>query len=485
MLLKHLTGAATALCSACMCLVLNQSANAAEPQTVIETCKKIQAENKALTGSYYGVFDSNLKWVLQPIYRQIREMYPNYFLVIEDGSNLATLIDTSLTPHKKYPLDKETSKAGDFREHGCPLIWLNVPVKAGEDPRKNLLYSTGQPGSYGMKRATGEVFIEPLYDDIVFDGDGKTFEAKSHDKKTNKQITTIIDSSGHPTKFENIAQLNGTLRFGISTVEAQTKPGEPQRFGVINSNGKLVYPMKLSYCVSKLTNAYGQIEENGVLYHLVIDQNGKEVIRTKDEVLAGKISDEMDAKKRDEVERAAQGKLKMKWIDNRHHAVIDLAGKYVLPPSSILLQPISNDKFIANPLGPEWQRFYPNMWAKELDGCAMFAYFLKDFDLIGMNRDELLKHLGAGDSAIDKDESGDELFVYSRMRGASVQVKLHEGKVCAWRVIDKDHKEPWIEKNVLIPDASDPFLVNLQFAVTKVSGADLPKGKVWPPGTNE
>lgn len=71
------------------------------------------------------------------------------------------------------------------------------------------------------------------------------------------------------------------------------------------------------------------------------------------------------------------------------------------------------------------------------------------------------------------------------MRDASVHIKLHDGKVCGWRAIDKDHKEPWIEKNVLIPDAQDPFLINLQFATTKVPGADLPKGKVWPPGTNE
>ncbi len=366
MLLKHLTGAATALCSACLCLVLNQSANAAEPQTVVETCKQIQTENKAIPGSLYGVFDSNLKWVLQPTYRQIIEFAPNYFFVIEGETNTAALIDTSVTPHKKYPLADEIRRAGDFRERRFGLSWLDVPVKAGEDPRRHLLQSIGTEGSFGMKRVTGEIFIEPLYDDIAFAGDGKTFEAKSHDKKTNKQITTIIDSSGHATKFE--------------------------------------------------------------------------------------ISDEMDAKKRDAIEKAAQSKLKMKWIDNRHYAVIDLAGKYVLPPSSIFLQPISNDKFIANPLGPEWQRFYPNMWAKELDGCAMFAYFLKDFDLIGMSRDELLKDLGAGDSAIEKDESGDELFVYSRMRGASVQIKLHDGRVCAWRVIDKDHKEPWIEKNVLIPD---------------------------------
>jgi hypothetical protein len=265
-----------------------------------------------------------------------------------------------------------------------------------------------------------------LYDDIVFSGDGKSFEAKRHDKRTNRQTTTIIDSSGRSTKLENIAQLNGTLRLGISAVEAQTKPGEPQRFG-----------------------------------------------------------DEMDAKKRDQIERAAQGRLKLKWIDNRHHAVIDLSGKYVLPPSAILLQPISHDKFIANPLGPEWQRFYKNLWAKELDGCAMFAYFLKDYDLISMSRNELLSQLGPGDSTIEKDESGDELLVYSRMRDASVQIKLHGGKVSAWRMIDKDHQEPWIEKNVLIPDAPYGFLTNVQYAAIKLPGEDLPRGKVFPPGSPE
>lgn len=474
-----------ALYTACICIGLNQPVIAADPQTAIETCKQIQAENKAIPGSYYGVFDSNLKWVLQPKYRQIIEFAPNYFFVIDGKTNKAALIDTSVTPHKEYPLDDEIRKAGDFRERGFRLSWLELPVKPGEDPRRHLLQSCGTEGAYGMKRVTGEIYIEPLYDDIVFAGDGKTFECRSHDKKTNKRISTIIDSSGRPKILENIAQLNGTLRFGFSAAEDQTKPGEPQRFGLVNADGKLVYPMKLSYCESRLTNAYGQIEENGVLYHLVIDPSGKEVIRTKDEVLAGKISEEMDAKQRDKVERAAQGRLKLKWIDNRHHSIIDLAGKYVLPPSSILLQPISNDKFIANPLGPDWQRFYHNMWAKELDGCAMFAYFLKDFDLIGMSRSELINHLGPGDSTAEKDESGDELLQYSRMRDASVQIKLHDGKVSGWRAIGKDHKEPWIEKNVLIPDAQDPFLINLQFATTKVPGADLPKGKVWPPGTNE
>lgn len=392
----------------------------------METCNQIKAKNKAIAGGLYGVFDSNLKWVLQPTFRQIIEFAPDYFFVIKGETNSAALIDTSVTPHKEYPLDDEIRKAGDFREHRFGLGWLNVPVEVGEDPRRHLLQSFGHEGSFGMKRVTGEIFIDPLYDDIVFCGDGKSFEARSHDKKTNKKTTTIIDSSGRSMKFENIAQLNGTLRFGISAVEAQTKPGEPQRF-----------------------------------------------------------SDEMDAKKRDQIERAAQGRLKLKWIDNRHHAVIDLSGKYVLPPSAILLQPISHDKFIANPLGPDWQRFYKNLWAKELDGCAMFAYFLKDYDLIGMSRNELLSQLGPGDSTIEKDETGDELIVYSRMRNASVQIKLRYGKVSAWRMIDKDHQEPWIEKNVLIPDAPYGFLTNVQYAAIKLPGADLPGGKVFPPGSPE
>lgn len=407
-------------------MTANQTATAAEAQTVVETCNQIKAKNKAIAGGLYGVFDSNLKWVLQPTFRQIIEFAPDYFFVIKGETNSAALIDTSVTPHKEYPLDDEIRKAGDFREHRFGLGWLNVPVEVGEDPRRHLLQSFGHEGSFGMKRVTGEIFIDPLYDDIVFCGDGKSFEARSHDKKTNKKTTTIIDSSGRSMKFENIAQLNGTLRFGISAVEAQTKPGEPQRF-----------------------------------------------------------SDEMDAKKRDQIERAAQGRLKLKWIDNRHHAVIDLSGKYVLPPSAILLQPISHDKFIANPLGPDWQRFYKNLWAKELDGCAMFAYFLKDYDLIGMSRNELLSQLGPGDSTIEKDETGDELIVYSRMRNASVQIKLRYGKVSAWRMIDKDHQEPWIEKNVLIPDAPYGFLTNVQYAAIKLPGADLPGGKVFPPGSPE
>lgn len=466
-------------------MTANQTATAAETQTVVETCNQIKAKNKAIAGGLYGVFDSNLKWVLQPTFRQIIEFAPDYFFVIKGETNSAALIDTSVTPHKEYPLDDEIRKAGDFREHRFGLGWLNVPVEVGEDPRRHLLQSFGHEGSFGTKRVTGEIFIDPLYDDIVFCGDGKSFEARSHDKKTNKKTTTIIDSSGRSMKFENIAQLNGTLRFGISEVEAQTKPGEPQRFGILNSDGKLVYPMKLSNCTTNLTNAFGQIEENGVLYHLVIDQTGKEVIKTKDGALAGKISVEMDAKKRDQIERAARGRLKLKWIDNRHHAVIDLSGKYVLPPSAILLQPISHDKFIANPLGPDWQRFYKNLWAKELDGCAMFAYFLKDYDLIGMSRNELLSQLGPGDSTIEKDETGDELIVYSRMRNASVQIKLRYGKVSAWRMIDKDHQEPWIEKNVLIPDAPYGFLTNVQYAAIKLPGADLPGGKVFPPGSPE
>lgn len=426
MLLKKLTSAAIILCSASLCMTANQTATAAEAQTVVETCNQIKAKNKAIAGGLYGVFDSNLKWVLQPTFRQIIEFAPDYFFVIKGETNSAALIDTSVTPHKEYPLDDEIRKAGDFREHRFGLGWLNVPVEVGEDPRRHLLQSFGHEGSFGMKRVTGEIFIDPLYDDIVFCGDGKSFEARSHDKKTNKKTTTIIDSSGRSMKFENIAQLNGTLRFGISAVEAQTKPGEPQRF-----------------------------------------------------------SDEMDAKKRDQIERAAQGRLKLKWIDNRHHAVIDLSGKYVLPPSAILLQPISHDKFIANPLGPDWQRFYKNLWAKELDGCAMFAYFLKDYDLIGMSRNELLSQLGPGDSTIEKDETGDELIVYSRMRNASVQIKLRYGKVSAWRMIDKDHQEPWIEKNVLIPDAPYGFLTNVQYAAIKLPGADLPGGKVFPPGSPE
>ncbi len=403
MLLKKLTSAAIILCSTSLCMIANQQATAAEPETVVETCQHIKSENKAIPGGLHGVFDSNLKWVLQPTFRQIIEFAPNYFFVIKGETNSAALIDTSVTPHKEYLLDDEIRKAGDFRERRFGLSWLNVPVETGEDPRRHLLQSVGKEGSFGMKRVTGEIFIEPLYDDIVFSGDGKSFEAKRHDKKTNRQTTTIIDSSGR-----------------------STKPGEPQRF-----------------------------------------------------------SDEMEAKKRDQIERAAQGRLKLKWIDNRHHAVIDLSGKYVLPPSSILLQPISQDKFIANPLGPEWQRFYKNLWAKELDGCAMFAYFLKDYDLIGMSRNELLSQLGSGDSTIEKDESGDELLVYSRMRDASVQIKLHDGKVSGWRMIDKDHKEPWIEKNVLIPDAPYGFLTNVQYAAIKVPGAALPKGKVFPPGSPE
>ncbi|CAN5138417.1 hypothetical protein BH11CYA1_BH11CYA1_47380 [soil metagenome] len=483
MLLIKLTSVITALCSVSFSFAAAQAAQPSEQQTVLETCNQIKVENKAVKGMQYGVFDNNLKWVLKPIYRQIVEVAPNYFFVAK-YDNQAFLIDASIKPYREFALSDETRKAGEYREKGFHLTTLNVAIESGEDPRRNILVKLFKDGHVGMKRANGESFIEPLYDDFFVCRGEKSFIGTSIDKMSQKKIFATIDSCGKAKIFDNLVPVPSSNLYTMTTVETMPNPVESPRFGIINGDGAWLYPTKLSHCETRFSNAFAKIDEDGLVRYLIIDKNGKEVLRTKDESEAWKLSQEMDRKAGEQYEKDLFGNLKIKWMDDWHTAIVDSSGKNILQPTSIHLQPTFNEKFIAEPLGPEWQRFYQNQWTYTRSSIV-FAYFLKDFDLIDMTREELLKHLGESDLPVEMDDCGDSILTYLKVDAASVQIKLHHEKVSAWQAINKDHNEPWITKNVLIPNTQDGLIINVQFAADKKLGAELPKGKVWPPGTNE
>ncbi len=142
--------------------------------------------------------------------------------------------------------------------------------------------------------------------------------------------------------------------------------------------------------------------------------------------------------------------------------LIDADGHVVQPPICGYYAPVSKDRIIK---GIRWRHFDLAAWkdsstdfAFGYDRTSQFAYFLRDYDLIGMSQIRVRNFLGKPDWP-----SSNKRFVYTlgssgcgeSWRG--VEIEFQKKKVRRWRTIrfSGDSINPWVTANLVFNPARE------------------------------
>lgn len=350
--------------------------------------------------------------------RFFQDLGPGYTLAQRISNRKLVIVECfEKSPARIFEVDAKTQKQSRSSLIGARCWWTGAPNKKLPDPRVHLLIDIQDEGLHGINNALGQSIIKQQYASIAVDEKMNYAAFKRNDLQTRGDLD-VFDRSGRllnsalnidPYAFPTFQ--NGFIEVGDHLVKMPHGGADRGRSGLLDANGKQIYPRVLDSCIIGPGYAQCYRTESGKTTYLIIDNSGNVVAQSS------------DPRKVDIVFK----KITQAWLD-RPHQKIENTEFYI---------DVARFELIANAdRSHDSPHFSPILWRVDSGKKAMFIGFLQDHKLIGMKKTELQLLLGDG---TPQDIDGELCCSYSLSdgfhcgrNGEGIRLKIKDDKVCAW-----------------------------------------------------
>ncbi len=350
--------------------------------------------------------------------RFLQDLGPGYTLAWRISNRKLVIVECfEKSPARVFEVDAKTQKQSRSSLIGTRCWWTGEANKKLLDPRVHLLIDIQDEGSHGINNALGRPIIKQQYASIAVD-EKMNYAAFKRNVLQTRGDLDVFDRSGRllnralnidPYAFPIFH--NGFIEVGDHLVKMPHGGADRGRTGLLDANGKQIYPRVLDGCIIGAGHAQCYRTESGKTTYLIIDNSGKVVAQSS------------DPRKVDIVVK----KITQDWLDQPHQK-IDNNEFYI---------DIERVELIANAdRSHDSPHFSPILWRVDIGKKSMFIGFLQDHKLIGMNKTELQLLLGDG---TPQDINGELCCSYSLTdgihcgrTGEGISLKIKDDKVCAW-----------------------------------------------------
>ena len=432
-----------------------------EPVKTRSEIKLLIREKVAGGEEKLGVCDILGRVLLKPAYDEIKSFSDGYYTAIDNTKRCTFFIDADGKVTASIPLDEIDFAFNQFHEG---FIYGKVTKS---------LY-TGEPGGafdlYRFLRPTGEQLKLP---DLCWAADFSEGSAGVGlcDSERHPLYSALVTQSGEILTHKKYRYIS-SLHEGQAIVDTGTLK-EPC-YGVIDGKENVVIEPKYIY-IKPCGNGYVATTAEG---DVLIDHTGKNIVRypqkitiypSDTSVLMCSVSDSGSG---------SEGTSHIAYADREGH-ILDLKhwpSKTLVAPAwknepdgaccglysakgwitKLVFQgfePVSSDLWIVREIPRE---FDSRDWQLGIDRSGNFAAFLKEHDLIGMRREDVISILGLQEHGDDwMRYRGDPGMCANASQGFLIQFK--NDRAIRWRLSDMISQMPfelsnerdWITKNVL------------------------------------
>jgi hypothetical protein len=350
--------------------------------------------------------------------RFLQDLGPGYTLALRISNRKLVIVECfEKSPARIFEVDAKTQKQSRSSLIGARCWWTGAPNKKLPDPRVHLLIDIQDEGLHGITNALGQSIIKQQYASIAVD-EKMNYAAFKRNVLQTRGDLDVFDRSGRllnsalnidPYAFP-IFQ-DGFIEVGDHLVKMPHGGADRGRSGLLDANGKQIYPRVLNSCIIGAGHAQCYRTEPGKTTYLLIDNSGKVVAQSS------------DARSVDIVFK----KISQAWLDGPHQKIEN--NEFYIDVERLEL--IANaDRSHDSP------HFSPILWRVNNGKKGMFIGFLQDHKLIGMKKAELQLLLGDG---TPQDINGELCCSYSLSdgfhcgrSGDGIRLKIKDDKVCAW-----------------------------------------------------
>jgi hypothetical protein len=348
---------------------------AEKEESVFETCKRLEAAR--IDRVLTGVVGYNGEWIVKPEFAEIEPVAPKCFKVRRPGQSTTSLLRVTANGITEKPISEDV-----LREH---IRWT---------PRTNYRITFGK------------------------DDEQKTF--------VNNQIAFFFK--------------------------------DKDKFGIRDASGKIILPAKfteLYVCDDDFFLAATGVRMTAGYREYLFDGTGRAIGKK------GGYSSH------DELNQLVENRFKgnavevpyqvIVSVDDGVHAIVNKRTESIVAPCHIALKKTPWYWYLGSPLGPLSQHFYPAMWKDEAihltnsifepetaisfvprTRLQLFDGFLKDYNLIGMDRSEVVALLGEGRCSV---RNGLQCLLYRATLnghggvGRDIEIALRDSKAISWRYV--------------------------------------------------
>lgn len=350
--------------------------------------------------------------------RFLQDLGPGYTLAWRISNRKLVIVECfEKSDARVFEVDATTQKQSRSTLIGARCWWTGEANKKLPDPRVHLLIDIQDEGLHGINNALGQSIIKQQYASIAVD-EKMNYAAFKRNVLQTRGDLDVFDRSGRllnralnidPYAFPIFH--NGFIEVGDHLVKMPHGGADRGRTGLLDANGKQIYPRVLDGCIIGAGHAQCYRTESGKTTYLIIDNSGKVVAQSS------------DPRKVDIVVK----KITQDWLEQPHQK-IDNNEFYI---------DIERVELIANAdRSHDSPHFSPILWRVDIGKKSMFIGFLQDHKLIGMNKTELQLLLGDG---TPQDINGELCCSYSLSDGIhcgrtgdGISLKIKDDKVCAW-----------------------------------------------------
>lgn len=261
-----------------------------------------------------------------------------------------------------------------------------------------------------------------------------------------------------------------------SSASVSLSPSSQRKYGLINRQFKFVVKPIYRHLQLVVKNVYAA-QSNESNHYIAMSPSGEKLFDFPNGISKFTRFDENSNNLI--VAEFAATKDELNGVTSPVGAVLDANGKVIVPPKYIVgsiengeIQLFENTAFQNRASGVmnfkgQWlkpmvypsRHFNSNVWKKQYrdhNYMDQFAYFLNDYNLIGMDRATLVNLLGAGSDL--GDEIGYSLYIgFGCARtGRGFIVDCSDGKVKRWRFAQAFDREPyaWYTENMVFRSGS-------------------------------
>lgn len=350
--------------------------------------------------------------------RFLQDLGPGYTLAQRISNRKLVIVECfEKSPARVFEVDAKTQKQSRSSLIGARCWWTGATNKKLPDPRVHLLIDIQDEGLHGITNALGQSIIKQQYASIAVDEKMNYAAFKQNALQTRGDLD-VFDRSGRLLNSAlNICPYDypifqtGFIEVGDHLVKLPQGGVTRGRSGLLDANGKQIYPRVLDGCIIGAGHAQCYRTESGKTTYLLIDNSGKVVAQSSDpqsvDIVFKKIS--------------------QAWLDGPHQKLENT--EFYIDVEKFEL--IANaDRSLDSP------HFSPILWRANSGKKGMFIGFLQDHKLIGMKRNELQLLLGDG---TPHDINGELCYSYTLsdgfhcgLSGESISLRIKEDKVCAW-----------------------------------------------------
>lgn len=377
------------------------------------------------SGQGFGLCKPDGSIILKPSYAEIRAPINGRIPVMkgERAARINLQFFFDMKSGKQYPVSLDAQI--DCAKHGA-LIPFNT--------------NRGGIQAYGYINADGKVMIKPRFESAGdFDKAGMARVSFNH-----AQSSAYIDAKGKIISpvFDRASDFKNNIAI------AGTTSGDKTKFGLINRNFKYVVAPQYSQLALVFGTAYAA-QEDTVSSWKVITSAGK--------LLFALPSETKSIQQCDDAIMCFTGKQ----APEETYLLVDKSGK--VTAGADLAQRMPQPQMVASNRFLKYDRhdeFHPAVWRSPnpegagLSRVEQFASFLKEYDLIGMQRVELLRHLGEIESVGRRREGYQIAHGMCGNAATNIEIEFDHACVTRWREIGassgESYEAPWVTTNVLL-----------------------------------